>query len=108
VQEAEVKALIAQGSINLPTNCTGVDIGDVDPWLRWQCSMADVIKGRSNGTEALSFKAANAEIKKGDVHGQEIGFWTPTRQIKTFHPRSPGMVAYRDAIRGSIEQTGQL
>src|SRR5205814_327325 len=37
-----------------------------------------------------------------DVHGTHIPGYVATRQIKTFHPRSPGMVAYRDAIIDAI------
>jgi hypothetical protein len=61
--------------------------------------MAEAIAIHSNKTHAASLRTANAEIRNGDLKGQHIGYWTPRRQIKTFHPRSPGMVAYHDAIR---------
>lgn len=29
-----------------------------------------------------------------EMYSQKIGYWTPTQQIKTFHPRSPGMALF--------------
>lgn len=55
-----------------------------------------------NGDLAQDLQAANAEIANGEVNGTHIPGYVATRQIKTFHPRSPGMVAYRDAIIEAI------
>jgi hypothetical protein len=109
VQEAEVKSLISKGSVTLPdASCTTSLDSDADPYVRWMCYMAEAVSGNSNGTEATYLSKANAEIKAGNVTGQHIGWWTPTRQIKTFHPRSPGMAAYRDAVIDSIATAGQV
>lgn len=62
----------------------------------------------NNGTEATYLAEANAQIEGKNLTSQHIGWFTPTRQVKTFHPRSPGMVAYKDAIAESIEQVGQV
>lgn len=56
-----------------------------------------------NGPLAWSYGNATQAIKDGDVNAQEIGYWIPTRQIKTFQPRSPGMALYRDAIVEKID-----
>jgi hypothetical protein len=55
-----------------------------------------------NGTIAQGIQAANAQIKAGDINGLDVHWYYPTRQIKTFHPRSPGIVGYRDAIIAAI------
>ncbi|RAK85657.1 hypothetical protein BO79DRAFT_231314 [Aspergillus costaricaensis CBS 115574] len=41
---------------------------------------------------------ANSEVADGNYTAQDIGWLKPTRQLKTFHPRSAGMALYRDAI----------
>lgn len=66
--------------------------------------MAQDVAEESDGDLAKDLRAANEEIAKGDVNGQHIPSYVPTRQIKTFHPRSPGMVAYRDGIIETINR----
>jgi hypothetical protein len=62
------------------------------------CYLAEAIAEDPDGEVAKLYATALADIESGDFTSQHIGYFTPTRQIKTFHPRSPGMVAYRDAI----------
>lgn len=61
------------------------------------------IEEEPNGPLAWSYGNATQAIKDGDVNAQEIGHWVSTRQIKTFHLRSPGMTLYRDAIVEKID-----
>jgi hypothetical protein len=109
VEQAEVKQLISYGRVPLPeSDCMKTLDSDADPYLRALCHYAEAVAESSNSTEARYLAQANAEIKSGNVTSQHIGWFTPTRQVKTFHPRSPGMVAYKDAIAESIEQVGQV
>jgi hypothetical protein len=41
---------------------------------------------------------ANSDLASGGFTTQNCIWFLPTRQIKTFHPRSAGMALYRDAI----------
>jgi hypothetical protein len=66
------------------------------------CRTAEGIAADPNGTGAQNYKAANDEVANGNVTGQHIPIWIPTRQVKSFHPRSPGMAAYRDSIIEAI------
>ena len=66
------------------------------------CRTAEGIAANPNGTGAQNYKAANNEVANGNVTGQHIPWYIPTRQVKSFHPRSPGMAAYRDAIIEAI------
>jgi hypothetical protein len=66
--------------------------------------VAQDVADEPDGDLAKDLRAANEEIAKGDVNGQHIPWYLPTRQIKTFHPRSPGMVAYRDGIIETINR----
>ncbi|KAH7380166.1 SGNH hydrolase-type esterase domain-containing protein [Pyrenochaeta sp. MPI-SDFR-AT-0127] len=109
VEAAEVESLISAGRIPVPdANCRATLDSDADPYVRAMCYLAEAVAENRNGTEARYLDAANAEIKEGNVTSQHIGYFTPTRQIKTFHPRSPGMVAYRDAVIESIANAGQF
>jgi len=62
------------------------------------------VQSAPNGNWSKAVTAANEEIKQGDVNGKHINYFMPNRQIKAFHPRTPGMVAYRDAIIAAINQ----
>ncbi|KAH4220839.1 hypothetical protein HBI25_051500 [Parastagonospora nodorum] len=109
IEQAEVKQIIDAGRIPLPdADCRKTLDSDADPYLRSLCYYAEAVAERSNGTEATYLAEANAQIESKNVTSQHIGWFTPTRQVKTFHPRSPGMVAYKDAIVESIEQVGQV
>ncbi|KAI1928490.1 hypothetical protein LOZ65_001983 [Ophidiomyces ophidiicola] len=103
-EQNEIKALVNAGKVELPDHKTcGSMLGsDPDPWANWLCNMAKDVAKYPNGETAKRLKMANEEIAKKDFKGQHIPSYTPTRQIKTFHPRSPGMVAYRDKIIETI------
>lgn len=109
--EAEKKALIQAGNITLPdaASCEGVTAtsGD-DPWLLWQCRMSAAIENDPKGPVAESFNAANDALSRGNVTTQDVSWWVPTRQIKTFHPRTRGMMGYRDAIIHEMQLYGQI
>jgi hypothetical protein len=103
---AEVNSLIQEGGIELPNaeSCEE-DLGtDPDPWAKWQCMIAQQIADEPDGLWAGKLEEANADIEAQDYHAESIGWWTPTRQIKTFHPRTPGMHAYRDSIIDAINK----
>jgi hypothetical protein len=94
----------SDGEIPLPDAATCNDnLGtDPDPWAQWMCIIAEDIQRDPDGDWAKNYNAANDEIKTGNYSGQHVPWYAPTRQIKTFHPRSPGMIAYRNAIIESI------
>jgi hypothetical protein len=108
VELAEMSALISSGTIPLPDagNCEiSLDV-NADPYERAMCPMAVSVRQHPGGSAAKVLDQANNDTKNGNVSSQGIGFFTPTRQIKAFHPRSPGMVAYRDALIEGIEKVG--
>jgi hypothetical protein len=101
---SELQALISSGNVQLPdaSDC-GSKLGtDPDPWATWMCRFPEGLKEDPNGEFAQLLDGANAEIAQKNLTGQHIGYFVPTRQVKTFHPRSPGMVAYRDAVIDAI------
>ncbi|KAJ5369335.1 uncharacterized protein N7496_009095 [Penicillium cataractarum] len=70
------------------------------------CEVAITIKEDPTGPEAVRFANANVAIASGNVSSQEVLPYLPTRQIKTFHPRSPGISAYRDAVWDAMVEAG--
>jgi hypothetical protein len=72
------------------------------------CVVATTIEEDPTGPEAARFAKANNAIASGNVSTQEVSPYVPTRQIKTFHPRTPGMVAYRDAVLDAMVAAGQV
>ncbi|KAH4847848.1 hypothetical protein HBI46_091460 [Parastagonospora nodorum] len=109
IEQAEVKQIIDAGRIPLPdADCRKTLDSDADPYLRSLCYYAEAVAESNNGEEATYLAEANAQIESKNLTSQHIGWFTPTRQVKTFHPRSPGMVAYKDAIAEIIEQVGQV
>ncbi|KAJ0382123.1 hypothetical protein COL922a_013189 [Colletotrichum nupharicola] len=109
--EAEAKALIQAGNATLPDakECEGVTgSSGGDPWKLWQCRMAEAVAEDPSGPAAARFNATNRALGGGNMTIQGIDWWVPTRQIKTFHPRTRGMIAYRDAIIHEMQLYGQI
>lgn len=108
-ENAEVSALFSHGSIQLPDSgtCASLD-PQADPYIRAMCVVATTIEEDPTGPEAARFAKANNAIASGNVSTQEVSPYVPTRQIKTFHPRTPGMVAYRDAVLDAMVAAGQV
>jgi hypothetical protein len=115
-ESLETNELFSQGEIQLPdaANCTSDlaaqlrDTGSVDPYAVSLCRIAEEIDEDPEGPQAQRFATANSAITNGDVSSQDVSWYLPTRQIKTFHPRSPGMAAYRDAVIEAIQQNGGI
>lgn len=107
-QVAEVIAFLESGGIQLPPAETcQEDLGtDPDPYAVFMCERAMNIAAAPNGTAAESFGRASAAIADEDYESNDISWWLPTRQIKTFHPRSPGMALYRDAVIDAMDEVG--
>ncbi|SMR52547.1 unnamed protein product [Zymoseptoria tritici ST99CH_3D1] len=63
------------------------------------------VAAEPQGDLASKLREANNEIAAKNFTGQSIGWFSPTRQIKTFHPRTPGMIACRDSIIAAINLT---
>ncbi|GFF57063.1 mutanase [Aspergillus udagawae] len=101
---ADISSLMQTG-INLPeaTTCQQMIGSDPDPYETFLCLASIAIKEDPNGPVAWSYGNATQAIRDGDMNSQHISDWYPTRQIKTFHPRSPGMGLYRDAILAKID-----
>ncbi|KFX87170.1 hypothetical protein V490_08483 [Pseudogymnoascus sp. VKM F-3557] len=110
VDAAERAAIISSGGIPLPDaeTCEASLGTDPDPYAFSMCHVSISIARDPSGPAALSYQNATAAISRGDVNSQDIGYWTPTKWIKTFHPRSPGMVAYRNAVIATIREVGQI
>ncbi|CAG8901464.1 unnamed protein product [Penicillium egyptiacum] len=100
-------SFLQQTGIILPdaSNCKETLGENPDPYQNWLCLAARDIADEPNGTLAWSYGNATQALKDGDFNSQEISYWSPTRQIKAFHPRSPGMALYRDAILEKIESS---
>ncbi|KAL4860281.1 hypothetical protein BDV12DRAFT_205348, partial [Aspergillus spectabilis] len=105
-EQAELAALASQGSVQLPDSsaCSG---DPADPYVWAMCRVAEAVTDDPTGLEAMRLANANAALAAGDVSSQDVSAYLPTRQIKTFHPRTPGMYAYRDAILDAMVTAGQ-
>ncbi|OLN96838.1 Mutanase Pc12g07500-like protein 1 [Colletotrichum chlorophyti] len=109
-EAAERQALFAQGSIPLPDPATCDDAlgSNPDPYASYMCRLSHVVTDFPGGPEAALYNKANGDVKAGNFNSQEVNYFYPTRQIKTFHPRTPGMYQYRDEILKKIAQTSGL
>ncbi|KAH2034642.1 hypothetical protein KXV65_000174 [Aspergillus fumigatus] len=98
-------AFLMQTGINLPeaSTCQQTISSDPDPYEEFLCLASVAIKEEPNGPVAWSYGNATQAVRDGNVNSQHMKDWYPTRQIKTFHPRSPGMGLYRDAILEKID-----
>jgi hypothetical protein len=67
------------------------------------CNVAVAVAAAPNGVEAGRLAQANADIASGNYSSTSIRWYLPTRQIKTFHPRTDGMYAFRDAIWDAVQ-----
>ncbi|KAI0903972.1 SGNH hydrolase [Ustulina deusta] len=109
--QSEGLALAAQGQITLPSCDADSPLNDFagnDPWDVWMCKFAQAIAEEPDGIVAERLKKANADLSNGDYQTEDVSWWYPTRQIKTFHPRSRGMNAYKEAILDSMRADGRL
>ena len=110
-ENSEIQALVSQGQINLPDssscyNDLSSSANGADPYLLSMCRVSEEIAMDPSGPQASRFNSANAAIAAGDVSSQDVSWYVPTRQIKTFHPRSPGMAAYRDSVIEVMQAVG--
>ncbi|PYI12923.1 mutanase [Aspergillus violaceofuscus CBS 115571] len=98
---------LEQNGIDLPdpSNCETALGSDPDPWQKWLCLVSIAISQEPDGPIAWSYGNATQAIQNGNYNAQDISDWFFTRQIKAFHPRSPGMGLYRDAILEKIDTT---
>ncbi|KGO39835.1 Esterase, SGNH hydrolase-type [Penicillium expansum] len=101
----DMAALMQAGSINLPnsSNCNASLGSDPDPYVKWLCMVSVEIDANPNGEWAQDYAKATQGIANGNVNVKEINMFYPTSQIKAFHPRSPSMALYRDAILEKID-----
>ncbi|PVH79610.1 esterase family protein [Cadophora sp. DSE1049] len=112
-ENSEVQALVSQGQIRLPDSSTCYeDLSSIttgaDPYQLAMCRVAQEVADDPSGPQALRLNQANRAIAAGDVSSQDIPWYIATRQAKTFHPRSPGMAAYRDAIIEVMQIVGSV
>lgn len=113
VENAEVQALISQGGIRLPDPSTcyanlNPTAHSADPYDLALCRIAEEVRDDPAGKQALRLNKANQAIAAGDVGSQDVPWYIPTRTAKTFHPRSPGMAAYRDAVVAAMKEEGSI
>ena len=96
---------LQQNGIKLPDadTCKETQGENPDPYQNFLCLASKAIALEPNGPFAWSYGNATEDLKNGEFNSQEVSGWYPTRQIKTFHPRSPGMALYRDAVVAQID-----
>ncbi|KAK2763255.1 hypothetical protein FQN54_009891 [Arachnomyces sp. PD_36] len=101
---AEVAEFMDNGGIQLPPAETcQQDLGsDPDPYAVYMCERSIEIAAAPNGPAAQRMDRATTAMNDGDVHSQDIGWFIPTEKVKTFHPRSPGMVLYRNSVISAL------
>lgn len=102
--------IINQGSIPLPDPATcEAGLGtDPDPYIKRMCRFSQAIAANPTGDLAQLFQQAQADVAARDFNSQHVKWILPTRWAKAFHPRSPGMVAYRDAVLAVAADVGQV
>ncbi|OJJ69758.1 hypothetical protein ASPBRDRAFT_197482 [Aspergillus brasiliensis CBS 101740] len=100
----EITALMDAGLIQLPDadTCQAVLGSDPDPYAVFMCNVAVHVKSNSSSLIAQSLDQANQAIANKDYSSQDVSWWLPTGQIKTFHARSPGMMFYAGAAVGEM------
>ncbi|VBB84421.1 Putative Esterase [Podospora comata] len=111
VEKDETQMLIESGEIKLPSEetCNSTASEGRDPYESYLCYVAELVREEPEGEEAKRVNGANDFISgKDGANIQDVSWYAPTRQIKTFHPRTVGMFAYRDAILEKLEINGQL
>ncbi|KAJ5649125.1 uncharacterized protein N7484_002848 [Penicillium longicatenatum] len=96
----DLSTLEARRRLPLPDGNTcntslGIDHNPVDVY--W-CDLASEIASDPDGDIAQHVALANTALASGDFTAQDIRWFLPMKQIKIFHPRSIGIVFYRDAI----------
>lgn len=108
---ADLAVIQANGNqINIPNpSICEASLGDnPDLWDQWLCKVvAQDIAQNSTGLWATEVQLANAALTNGDFTSQEVGFFMPTRQIKTFHPRTWGHSGIRSLILTAMQANGQ-
>jgi hypothetical protein len=109
-EAGEVTTQISDGTTKLldPSTCVTDPAAQLDPYEVAMCRVAQAVNGDPTGPEAKRLANANADIIAGNASSESIPYFVPTLQIKTFHPRTPGMFAYRDALISALQANGQL
>jgi len=90
------------------SNCRTQLSANPDPYDVFLCNVAEAILQEPDGEAAAHLARANQAIRDGDFNSADVPAYMPTRTAKTFHPRSPGMVAYRDAVLAAMRAVGQI
>ncbi|PYI06825.1 hypothetical protein BO78DRAFT_429337 [Aspergillus sclerotiicarbonarius CBS 121057] len=100
--------LMSEGSIPLPDAATcNTTLGtDPDPYAVAMCNVAVAVSAAPDGLEAERLAQANADIASKNYSSTSIHWYLPTRQMKTFHPRSDGMYAFRNAVWDAVQDDG--
>ncbi|RAL13202.1 SGNH/GDSL hydrolase family protein [Aspergillus homomorphus CBS 101889] len=105
IEAAEMVQMMSLGSIPIADAATcNTTLGtDPDPYAVVMCDAAISVSMEPDGKIAQLLAQANADIASGNYSSTAITWWLPTRQIKTFHPRSDGIFAFRDAVWAAIQ-----
>ncbi|KAI9371767.1 SGNH hydrolase-type esterase domain-containing protein [Aspergillus egyptiacus] len=104
-EDEELAAIKQAGEIELPdpSTCAAALGTDPDPYAVAKCRVAIAVEEDPDGPWAQTYRNATEAIARGDYSSQHISRMYFTSQIKTFHPRTPGMGLYRDAILAAME-----
>lgn len=125
---ADLATIIQAGSYTLPDQDTCetamADPSGIDPYRKSILPSLVCFRGCTNETSVLhqcAFSGAvstgepyavdilqgiNDDIAAGNYSSQHIPWILPTRQIKTFHPRSTGQFMMRGAVISAWNQVG--
>lgn len=89
---------VTEGNTTALPDFQTCDPDDDDPAMSLQCQIAIGVSKNATSDIATIFFEDQALIAKGDFSAVRMPWWLPTRQAKTFHPRTLGQLAFRDAV----------
>ncbi|KAF1985972.1 SGNH hydrolase [Aulographum hederae CBS 113979] len=90
-------------ALRMPDPNTCADSDSTDWYEQMLCETAQAAAlqpepGYEGPNNASLINAELAMLARGEFEAVDVPFYIPTRDAKTFHPRSLGQLAYRDAV----------
>ncbi|KAL3428746.1 SGNH hydrolase-type esterase domain-containing protein [Aspergillus tetrazonus] len=106
IETRDYNFLVAQGSLNLPDSDT-CDPNRTDLYRSYKCEIAKLVDADPGRELANMVSEANSDLSGFVFDLNNLAPFIPT-VIKTFHPRSAGMAAYRDAVFAKMREVEQF
>ncbi|KAL6229273.1 SGNH hydrolase-type esterase domain-containing protein [Aspergillus navahoensis] len=106
IESRDYNFLVEQGSLNLPDSDT-CDPNGTDLYGSYKCEIAKLVDADPGGELANMVSEANSDLSGLVFDMNNLAPFIPT-VIKTFHPRSAGMAAYRDAVFAKMREVEQF